>query len=288
MKISDLYQSVTDDIVGALEEGTPPWVKPWRTGNGRHGNLLPVNAATGRNYSGVNVLILWGQREAGGFSRNAWMTFNQARSMNATVRKGEKGTTVVFARPLTIEKDDEEKTIRMLRSFTVFNVGQIDGLPAEEPDPEEPSEARESRAEAFVEATGAALHHGGDSAHYVPARDSIAMPPFRAFVDVGSYYATLLHELGHWSGHKSRLDRDLTGRFGTRSYAAEELVAELTAAFLCAQLGITSELRHASYIEHWIELMQDDNRAIFTAAAKASQAAEFLRAFSEGRQATPV
>ncbi len=278
MKIGDLYQAVTDDIVKALEEGTPPWIRPWETGSA--GGLIPVNAATQRSYSGINVLILWCQREARGFVRNAWMTFRQARAMNAVVRKGEKGTTVVFSKPLTVEDDDEEKTIRMLRTFTVFNVEQIDGLPTEEHPTEERAEERENKAEHLIQASGADLRHGGDSAHYVPALDYIAVPPFRAFVDAGGYYATVLHELGHWSGHKSRLDRDLTGRFGSRSYAAEELVAELTAAFLCAHLGITGELRHASYIEHWIALLQDDNRAIFAAAAKASQAAEFLRGLS--------
>ncbi len=202
--------------------------------------------------------------------------------MDAHVRKGEHGTTVVFTKRLTYRENDsdEERRISMLRTYRVFNVAQIDGPPTD-PVPISESKSGQDTAMLFIDATKADIRVGGDWACYVPSQDFIVLPPEQSFTSREHYLATALHELGHWSGHKRRIDRDMQGRFGSRQYAAEELVAELTAAFLCAHLGIKGELRHSEYIASWLKLLRDDNRAIFTASSKASQAADYLRAFSE-------
>ena len=280
-----LYQEVTDRIVAELETGAAPWLKPWKTSVANGTSLLPSNAVTGRQYHGINIPILWHQASERGYPTHQWLTFNQAKEKSANVRKGEKATQVVFTKKLRIKdrETEEEKQISMLRGYYVFNAAQVEGLPERETalSPLLDPERRQSRTDAFIGATRADIRHGGNEACFVPSLDYIAMPPFRAFKTTEGYYATNLHELGHWSGHESRLDRNLEGRFGTRSYAAEELVAELTSAFLCAHLGITGELRHAGYLSKWIELLKHDHRAIFTAAAKAQQAADYLRGFSE-------
>jgi antirestriction protein ArdC len=281
VKTSDLYQSVTAGIIADLERGAPPWIKPWKDGRVGGTGLMPANAATGRLYSGINIPILWGAADARGFPTHRWMTFRQAIEKDAAVRKGERGTHVVFVRRVTVGEDDEERQVAMARVYVVFNVAQIDGLSEETPAPPQSEPERHHGAERFIEATAADIQIGGSQAMFVPSRDYIAMPPLALFNTPESYYATALHELGHWSGHASRLDRQLANRFGSRAYAAEELIAELTAAFLCAHLGLKGELRHAGYIGSWVGLLRDDPRAIFTAASKASQAADFLRGFSE-------
>jgi len=241
---------------------------------------MPANAVTGRSYSGINVPILWASADSNGYRTHTWMTFKQALECKAHVREGERGTHVVFTKTLKADEDDENPQRRsMLREYVVFNVAQIEGLTLPEtPLPPEPE--RHAAVEAFVAATKADIRFGGDKACFVPSRDFVAMPEAGSFTSIESFYATELHEVGHWSGHKTRLDRDLSGRFGTRAYAAEELVAEFTAAFLCAHLGITGELRHAGYIENWLDLLRHDDRAIFTAASKATQAADYLRSLS--------
>lgn len=200
------------------------------------------------------------------------------------VRKGEKGTHIVFTKQLLKKEDDEEKRFSMLRTYNVFNVAQIDGLPTPKEVEELPEPVRHGRAEAFIKATNAQFKNGGDKACYVPSQDFIALPYQGFFIHHEAFYAVALHELGHWTGAKPRLDRDLSGRFGTKAYAAEELVAEMTAAFLCAHLDLKGELRHASYINNWIELLKEDSRAIFTAASLASKAADYLRGFSEPKE----
>lgn len=289
MRIHELYENVTNSIIAELEAGAPPWTKPWKNGVGVSG-LLPANAATGRHYHGVNVPILWHSASQRAFPTHQWMTFKQAQERNAQVRKGERGTHVVFTKKLRVtdEETEEQKTIGFLRGYVVFNVAQIEGLqvaPASLPVPEA---VRHEKAEAFIAATKAIIHYGHDMAAYVPSIDIITMPAREAFKTIESFYATGLHECGHWSGAKKRLDRDLSGRFGTRSYAAEELVAELTSAFLCAHLGIAGELRHSGYVANWIELLKEDARAIFTASAKAQQAADYLRSFSEKIEEEPL
>jgi antirestriction protein ArdC len=276
MHISALYESVTNSIIADLEKGVASWVKPW-SGGGI--GALPTNAATGRDCNGINIPILWHAALSKEYPSQGWMTFKQAQGLGATVRAGEKGTHVVFTKKLTVkEEGDEEKQIAMLRSYAVFNIAQIDGLAVEAP--ALPNVPVHEAAGAFIAATRADIRHGGDRACYIHSRDFIALPDKSSFIDVESYFATGLHELGHWAGAKHRLDRDLSGRFGSEAYAAEELIAELNAAFLCAHLGVRGELHHAEYINQWLALLKRDNRAIFTAASKASQAANFLRAFS--------
>jgi antirestriction protein ArdC len=283
VQTSDLYESVIKSIIADLEKGTVPWVKPWKGGNS--GDIMPINAATRRYYTGINVLILWSARDEHNYPSPQWMTFKQALDKGAYVRKGEKGTPVIFARKLTFnEGHEDERKIFMHRSFTVFNVAQIAELPEEEV-----SEAiiPDDAASAFIAATLADIRVGGDMAGYIPSKDYITLPPAAAFKSMESYYATTFHELGHWSGHETRLKRELSTRFGSESYAAEELVAELTSAFLCAELGVQGKLRHSGYIDHWIKLLKNDPRAIFTAASKASQAANYLRSLSEARNEVP-
>lgn len=275
MKLDELYASVTQNIINELETGAVPWVKPWTSAGPR----MPENAVSGRAYSGVNILILWATAQARLYPTHQWLTFKQAIAEGGCVRKGEKGTTVVFVKKLRVGEDDEQKTFGMLKTFCVFNIAQIEGL-APSP-PQKPATGRLEAVEAFVAATRADIVHGHTDAMYVPSRDLVLVPDWSAFASVEHYYATVLHECGHWTGAKHRLDRDLANRFGTRAYAAEELVAELTAAFLCAHLSIQGELRHAGYIGDWIRLLKDDPRAIFTASSKASQAAVYLRSFSE-------
>lgn len=272
MRIDDLYRSVTASIIAELEAGAAPWVKPWTA----EAAVMPQNAITHRPYNGINVLILWMTAQARLYPSNRWLTFKQALERDACVRKGEKGTHVVLVKRLA-PKEDEERSIPMMRTFTVFNVAQIDGLEVSQ----EAVEASRQPVTPFAARTGAKVLHGHPMACFVPSQDVVCMPNPETFTGEEQYQATLLHELTHWTGHETRLKRDLKNRFGTKAYAAEELVAELGAAFLCAHLGIQGELQHAGYIATWLELLKEDDKAIFTASSKASQAADFLRSFSE-------
>jgi antirestriction protein ArdC len=284
VKTSELYDHVTTNILAELQTGAIPWLKPWKGGNV---GMLPANAITKRSYSGINVFLLWYQAGERGYDKDLWLTYKQAQTAGATVRKGEKGTHIVFTKPLLVKEKDKEdpKKIQMLTTFSVFNVAQIDGLhlPAE---PERSTEVeRHEAAEAFIKATNADIQSGGDQACYMPALDRVLVPPQMFFKEQEAFYGVTLHELGHWTGARHRLNRDLSGGFISIKYAFEELVAELTNAFLCAHLGIKAELRHAGYIEHYMEVLRDDSRAFFRAAAKAQQAADYLRSFSEPTEA---
>jgi antirestriction protein ArdC len=284
---SDLYQRVTDRIVSSLEQGVRPWIKPW---NAEHaaGRITRPLRANGLAYQGINVLMLWSEAVAKGYSAPIWMTFRQALDLDAHVRKGEKGSTVVYASTVTRAGTDSETgeeteaTIPFLKSYTVFNVEQIEGLPAHfyaMAEPRLDPVQRNERAEDFFAATGADIRHGGTMAYYNIGSDFVQMPPFEAFRDAESYYATLAHECTHWTRHKSRLDRDMgRKKWGDAGYAMEELVAELGSAFLCADLDLTPEVRedHAAYIADWLEVLKNDKRAIFRAAAHAQKAADYL------------
>lgn len=287
----DIYARVTDTIVAQLEKGVRPWHQPW---SGEHvaGRINRPLRHNGEAYRGINVLMLWGTSSERGYSSPYWMTFRQAGELGATVRKGEKGTLVVYANALTRSEQDEEtgedleRRIPYLKGYTVFNTEQIDGLPDRytllETPKVTPSE-RIARADQFFSASGATIRHGGARAYYTGSEDLIQMPPFEAFEDAPAYYATLAHECVHWTKAKHRLDRDLGGkRWGDHGYAAEELVAELGAAFLCADLDLTPALRdeHAAYLASWLKVMKEDNRAIFTAAAHAQKAADYLQGFA--------
>ncbi|MCE0498696.1 MAG: ssDNA-binding domain-containing protein [Methylacidiphilales bacterium] len=284
MQIAQLYADVTATIIKDLEAGTAPWVKPWKNGN--TGGILPRNAATNRSYNGINIPILWHAQITHGYRTACWMTYKQAQERGAQVRAGEKSTHVVFTKNINVkdEETDEEKKIGMLKAYSVFNVAQIDGLEPVAGNPSLHLPERRDAVTSFIAATKADIRIGGDRACYVPALDFVCQPPESAFKGREHFLATSLHETIHWSGHKTRLDRDLKSRFNEKAYAAEELIAELGAAFLCAHLGITGELKHADYIASWIDLLKGDDRAIFTAASQASKAADYLRAFSEAVQ----
>lgn len=289
-----LYDEVTANIIVQLEEGVFPWVRPWSKAAATPG--LPRNAVTGRAYSGINVLILWGAVIEGGFPSQDWLTFRQALAAGGCVRKGERGRTVFYADRFVPkgeregddgnERGEEPRGIAFLKRFTVFNVAQCDGLPeglVSAPAPLPERELHET-AEALIAATGADFRIGGAEAFYSPSGDYVQVPPQPAFHHQIDYYRTALHELGHWTGHGARLGRDQTGRFGSAAYAREELVAELASAFLCAALGIQPTVRHADYLGSWLAVLRADSRAIFRAASQASRAAEFLLQFYEVRQ----
>lgn len=285
---ASLYDEVTATIITQLEEGVYPWVRPWSTAKASLG--LPRNAVTKRAYSGINVLILWGAVIEGGYPSQDWLTFRQAQAIGGCVRKGERGRTVFYADRFTpkdadaghgreqVESGVEARSIPFLKRFTVFNAAQCDGLPdglVMQPAPL-PERELHRATEDLIAATGADFRIGGAQAFYSPTGDFVMVPPQPAFHHQIDYYRTALHELGHWTGHGSRLDRDQTGRFGSAPYAREELVAELASAFLCAALGIEPTVRHADYLGSWLEVLRADNRAIFRAASQASKAAEFL------------
>jgi len=284
--IKDTYQRITDAVIEQLEAGTKPWIRPWR-GNSR-GSLVP-RRVTGEAYRGINVLMLWLASELAGYEENTWLTYRQAQEFGGQVRKGEKGTLVVkygtFA-PKERE-DDDDRGIPYLKGYTVFNVEQIEKLSQEFYRPTEELPTTQvphlEAVETFVRNTGAVIAYGGTTACFRPTSDDILLPDRARFVDEVHLYSTLLHEMSHWSGAKHRLDRDLTGRFGSESYAVEELVAELSASFLCADLGVAHDPRGntASYLENWLKVLKNDKRAIVTAAAKAQAAADYLHGLQQ-------
>jgi len=284
---TNLYDEVTGRIVSELEAGRFPWVQPWG-GAGGTGPGLPRNALTGRTYSGVNVLILWGAVIEYGWPSQSWLTFRQAREAGGNVRKGERGAKVVYADRFTPEAEkerarqtgEEARAIPFLKRFTVFNVAQCEGLrPGLAVDPP-PLPEREivPLAEDVIAASGVDFRIGGERAFYAPLQDFVQVPPQPAFFEQVNYYRTALHELTHATGHPSRLGRDLTDGFGTKGYAREELIAEMGSAFLCASLGIVPTVRHADYLASWLEVLREDNRAIFRAAGQASKAADWILA----------
>lgn len=283
----DIYSRVTDQIVADLEKGVRPWVKPW---NAEHaaGRITRPLRHNGQAYSGINILMLWTAAIASNFTAPIWMTFRQALELGAHVRKGEKGSPVVYASKISrteVDNDTGEATERdipFLKQYTVFNVEQIDGLPSHyyaKAAPRFDAPARFDHAESFFAATRADIRHGGNQAYYAVTLDYVQMPPFEAFRDAESYYATLAHECTHWTRHPSRLEREFgRKRWGDEGYAMEELVAELGAAFLCADLELELAPRedHSAYIASWLEVLKNDKRAIFSAAAHAQRAVDFL------------
>lgn len=291
----DLYTRVTNAIVADLERGVRPWTKPW---SAEHlaGRITRPLRHSGQPYNGINVVLLWAEAVARGFTAPIWMTFRQALELDAHVRKGEHGSTVVYANRITRTEtgDNGEDTLReipFLKAYTVFNVEQVEGLPAHfyaVTAPQLDPAQRIAGADGFFAATGADIRHGGNRAYYAGELDYVQMPPFESFRDPESYYATLAHECTHWTKHPTRLDRDFgRQRWGDDGYAREELVAELGAAFLCADLGLELQPRedHASYIDHWLKVLKDDRRFIFTAAAHAQRAADFLHGLQDAAAA---
>ena len=280
--LRDVYQNVSDKIIEALETGTPPWIHPWQSSAG---DWRPANLSSGRRYSGVNVLLLNMTAMHSGYAVNRWLTFQQARSLGAHVRKGEAGTEVVFfkmhefgAGPTESGSPGDRKVIPLLRSFTVFNADQIDDLPAAlMPAPAVVHEWQACEAaEAILATSGANIRHGGSKAFYSPGEDRIQLPERSAFATAMDFSHVALHELTHWTGHPSRCNRTLSGRQHIEAYAMEELVAEMGSAFLTDHCGLPGQLQHAAYIETWLMALKNDKRLIFTAASQAQKASDFL------------
>lgn len=282
-RYQDYVQAYADRVIKFLEEGTAPWVKPWRAGFLQPGAGMPYNAITGKGYSGSNVLLLRMIQQAAGFEDERWLTFNQGMSLGCHLKKGSKGVQCVkWIEPKENDpKPDEEAKAQKRRVpvlFTVFNASQFEGLPAapvREP-PKEPE--RHAQCEALIAATGALIaHDGGNRAFYRPMTDDIHLPMREAFKTADSYYATVLHELGHWSGHPTRLARDLTGRFGSEQYAKEELRAELASMMVGERLGIGHDPgQHVAYIGHWIKLLKEHPKEILVAAKDADAICTYL------------
>jgi antirestriction protein ArdC len=282
----DVYTRITDKIVADLEQGVRTWMKPWNAGN-TAGRIMRPLRFNGVPYSGINILMLWAEAVTKGFASPSWMTYRQATELNAHVRKGEKGSLVVYANTITrTEENDEgeaeERLIPYMKGYTVFNVEQIEGLPEQyyvKPEVTTTPVERIAHAEAFFAATKADIQYRGNRAYYSVDGDYIQMPVIEAFRDAESFYATLAHESAHWTKHATRLNRDFGRKaYGDEGYAREELVAELGSAFLCADLSLTPEVRddHASYIASWLTVLKNDKRAIFSAASHAQKAVDFL------------
>jgi antirestriction protein ArdC len=281
-------ETITAAILERLEAGTRPWVQPW-TG----ASVSRPLRACGTPYQGINVLWLWMAAEAAGHSSPFWMTYRQSQLLGGQVRKGERGTIAIFYRANQIEEADDgdeaadRRARRVLKSFTVFNACQIDGLPSRffpEPQPLPPATERDVALNAFFAAVPARISHWGAEAYYPPVLDQVTMPEAGLFRDLDHYRATLAHELSHWTGHESRLARQMGGRFGSDAYAMDELVAELSSAILGAELGLPVDHldHHASYLASWLKVLKADSRAILAVAAKAEEAASLLLRLGRG------
>jgi len=271
--MSTVYQEVTDSIIKQLENGAMPWIKPWATDSTADKNFLSQAP-----YKGINRLMLGLSSMVQGFNTPVWASFKQWQTVGATVRKGEKGTKIVFYSPVTKENKatGDSESYNLLKTYYVFNASQVDGVTIQAPTvPDKPFNAIEA-AELRIKLTGAVITHGGDSAFYAPSVDKINVPHKASFISEASYYATVFHELTHWTGHESRCNRNLKGRYGNPLYAFEELVAEMGAAFLCQDYRIAGELRHAGYIESWLKVLKEDSKAIFKAAALAQKAVDHI------------
>jgi len=268
-----IYQQVTDRIIAELESGAAPWIKPWKAGSAEDQNIISK-----KPYQGINRLILG----MSGFAMPYWASFKQWQDLGGSVKKGEKGTHIVFYSPIakdTVNPENgniEQSIYHCLKSYVVFNAAQVEGIEFEQTKPVLPAFNPVPALEDRILKTGANIKHNGSQAFYRPSEDSITMPAKNTFIDESNYYATVLHELTHWSGAKHRLDRTKGKRFADTAYAFEELVAELGAAFLCQDYGIQGDLRHADYIGSWLKCLKDDNKAIFNAAALAQKAADYI------------
>lgn len=273
MLLKDLHQTVTDRIIAEMEKGVTPWQKSWDTSG-----LVPANAITGRNYSGMNILLLWLAAQDNEWPHLDFLTYKQANDVGARVRKGEKATPVLFFN-YKEEEDEQGQTVKRpyTRLFYVFNVSQVEGLDKAYPARVPPTgDYRYDSAVQFLNNCGIPIEYGGERACYIPDRDIIRMPDYGRFESDEAFFSVGFHEACHGSGHKSRLNRVLSTKFRSPEYRYEEIVAELGSAFLCAQHGYPFTRSHPAYIDSWIKMMRDDNTAIFRAASHASHAAEYL------------
>lgn len=303
---ADLYQQVTDKIIAALEKGVAPWRKPWRSAQHTHGNAFPVNATTGRAYSGINIPLLWMAAEENGYSSDRWLTYQQAQVAGGQVRKGESCSLAVFFKPFEKQMTGDDGTgavdengqpvmesLVMLKPLQLFNVAQCDGLPAavagsfsvqpESPveKPLAPDAVLTRKVQKILSDTGVSfVSRRQNRAFYQPSTDRIVMPGEEQFNSEADWWSTLLHELVHSSGHHRRLNREgitsSTRKFGDPVYAFEELIAEIGSAFLCAELGIYGDVQHESYVAGWLKALREDKKALFRACRLAREASEYL------------
>ncbi|QFY89904.1 DUF1738 domain-containing protein [Magnetovirga frankeli] len=278
MNSTDIYQKITAQILALMEQQGTDWTRPW-TGTG-----APFNCLTGDTYRGINTLLLGLKAHQKGYSYPQWATFKQWRMKGGSVKKGEQGTLCVFFKRTLIDKDGELKPIPVLNHFYLFNVDQVEGVEAAPAIPLAQKE-RNAQVDTFIQSTGAIIHEKGHRAFYSPETDMIWIPDLGAFTNQEYFYSTLLHELAHWTGHKSRLDRreGMRSRFGDEAYAMEELVAELASAFLGIQLQVSHEPRedHAKYLNNWLQVLNKDMRAFSSAASKAQAVADYLLGFQQ-------
>ena len=281
---ADVEREITSQIIAAIESGTGNWSKPWASLDG-----APSNAKTGRDYRGVNRLVLSITQHAAMYERGIWATIKQWNSLGARVNKGEKASYITV-RSERRDQETDEVTGVFWRAAPVFNAAQVNGY--EVPALADPRALQGyleyANADAFVLRTGATLKHGGDKAFYMPSKDAIMLPAREAFSDGAAYYATLFHELTHWTGADQRLDRKQGGKFGSNDYAFEELVAEIGAAFLCSDMGVSNDeprTDHAQYLKGWLEILKASDKAIFSAAAQAGKATEYLNELPAVREA---
>jgi len=285
MNSINLYREITSQITELMQQHGSDWTRPWTTTAGG-----PSNALTGDNYKGINTLLLNLQANDKGYRLPYWATFKQWRMKGGKVLPGQKGTLCVFYKPVAINQPDESsRTIPVMKHFHLFNADQIEGI--EFPQSEEPVALldRNHAVDALIYGTGASIHETGSRAFYSPSKDHIYIPPLSAFTSPEMFYSTLLHELSHWSGHPTRLNRKegMQGRFGSSAYAMEELVAELASAFLSIQLRVSHEPRkdHAQYLNSWIKVLGQDPKAFSSAASKAQGVADYLIELNERKQA---
>jgi DNA polymerase III beta subunit len=272
----DIHAEITNAILADMEKGVLPW-----NGVGGGGLGLPMNAATGKAYRGINILQLWGAGAKLATGDLRFLTFKQALDLGGNVIKGSTGFKVCFYKSLDIQSRDnpeETRSIPMLKEFTVFHVSQVENCKGLKGAGDLPVQALPDDTAELIQALGASVNHGGDRAFYQPTSDKMAMPWPQDFTDLNGYRATLYHELTHWTGHKARLDRNLRNQFGSPEYAREELVAELGGAFLCAEFGLPYQTQHASYLANWLQVLKADKRAILQAASAAQKAVDFIRA----------
>ena len=283
--MSTVYQEVTDSIIKQLEGGALPWVKPWKADSTADKNIISQ-----KPYQGVNRLILGLSAMVGGFDVPVWGSFKQWQALGANVKKGEKGTKIVFYSPVSKENKQtgEREEYACLKTYYVFNASQVEGIEFAKTEPVGGEFDAIAEAEARITKTGASISHGGDAAFFAPSADRIQLPHKNTFKDAGSYYATAFHELVHWTGAETRLNRTFGKRFADNAYAFEELVAEMGAAFLCQDYRIQGELRHAGYIEHWLKVLREDSKAIFKAAALAQKAADLVNGLDATAEAMPL
>lgn len=277
---AEIHRIIADQVIKAMETSGTDWVKSWTTPAGQ----LPTSMSTSKQYRGINLLILGMTRAANGYGSHHWATYKQWASMGAQVQKGQKSATIILYKPIKIEDKatGEDKMIPLLRTFSVFNADQVDGYDApaivDEIDHTKLAQP-DTLADQLAARAGCDVRFSDpDRAFYSPGHDFVNMPRATQFGTVTDYAATLLHELTHWTGHKSRLDRQFALTNGSKDYAKEELVAELGAAMMCGSLGITPAPRedHAKYLAGWMRRLKDEPKVIFSAAAKANQAAEWI------------